>query len=262
MKKGCLSIKVGPFSIGLTTDDEKFCARLAGFYQEFLTEQEPILTIQTKISQEKGEIPALPTINPDKIVFDAPGYRGELNWFEKSAFLELGGKEALVGCDYFLRVTVAVVAYHAGGILFHAAGVEREGKAYLFIGHSGAGKTTTARNSPPGSVLNDDLLILYPSADGWVAYATPFYNPTQVRPRPGSAPIQKILYLVKDQNVYLEEIPLAIALAEMIACVPVLTASSFYLPEILKRCNEILATIPYYHLHLLPDDSYWKILLV
>lgn len=256
-----MRVNLGPFSIGLLTDDQKIYTQLTAFYRDFLTDQVPLLTATTSVLRGEAGIPTVPKVSKDRIEFDEVGYQGVIDWQGKNAFLNLEVRNPLIGIDYFLRVTAAVIAFYTGGLMVHAAGVEREGKAYVFLGYSGAGKTTTARNSPNGSVLNDDLLVLYPSEDCWIAAATPFYNPTQNRPRPGCAPIAKMLYLVKDKEVYLEPTPQAQALAEMVACVPVLTVEPFYLKELLKRCQHLLSRIPYDRLHLLPDASYWSILL-
>jgi hypothetical protein len=256
-----LRVSVGIFSIAIVTDDERVSRQLSNFYYDFLTDQPPILTVRTRVGKGEGDIPTVPRVRPEKIEFDEEGYRGEIDWQTKDASLVLNVKNPLFGVDYFVRVATAVAAFHCGGLMIHAAGVEHNRSAYLFLGYSGAGKTTTARNSPAGLVLNDDLLVIYAVRGQWYAAATPFYNPTQNRPRPGKAPIARVLYLVKDKNVYLEEVPQAQALAEMVACVPVLTAEPCYLREILNRSRQILDTVPYHHLHLLPDDSYWSVLL-
>ncbi|MCX8062356.1 MAG: hypothetical protein N3D16_07230 [Anaerolineales bacterium] len=261
MSQNLLSVSFGLFSIGILIDDQLFTKRLATFYRSFLTDQAPVITVHVSVLEGDAEIPLVPKVSPNRIEFEQDGYQGVVDWQTKSAFLVQKVKNPLVGVDYFLRIVGGLAAFDLGGLMIHAAGVERDGKAYLFLGHSGAGKTTTARNSPAGSVLNDDLLVLYPFEGHWYAAATPFYNPTQNRPRPGCAPIEKVLYLVKDRRVYLEPTPQAQALAEMVACVPILTVEPYYLKEFLQRCQQILSAIPYYRLHLLPDDSYWSVLL-
>ncbi|PWH17218.1 MAG: hypothetical protein DDG59_08245 [Anaerolineae bacterium] len=261
MDGGEVRVGFGLFSIALLTNDERISQRLADFYQSFLTDQVPLITLETTVLKGEAEVPSVPKVTPQRVEFDEEGYQGGINWQEKSAFLTLAVKNPLIGIDYFLRVVAALAAFHLGGLMMHAAGVERDGKGYLFLGYSGAGKTTTARNAPVGSVLNDDLLVIYAIEGRWYAAATPFYNPTQNRPHPGSAPIAKLSYLVKDQKVYLEEVPQAQALAEVVACVPVLTVEPFYLREILERSRQLLKAVPYYHLHLLPDSSYWSVLL-
>lgn len=56
-----------------------------------------------------------------------------------------------------------------GGLLLHACGVERSGRARLFTGRSGAGKTTLARlelSQGGCEVLSDDRIVLWENGDG------------------------------------------------------------------------------------------------
>jgi hypothetical protein len=68
------------------------------------------------------------------------------------------------------------------GVELHACGlIDRDGRGYLFAGHSGAGKTTTAKlwDSAGVSVLSDDRIILR-CLDGKVwMYGTPWHGEAQ-----------------------------------------------------------------------------------
>jgi len=76
-----------------------------------------------------------------------------------------GGGERFPGVfENFLRVLVAYRLLELGGVVLHSAGVVRDGAAFLFLGRSGAGKTTAARFSlaQGAEVLSDDLNALIP----------------------------------------------------------------------------------------------------
>lgn len=65
---------------------------------------------------------------------------------------------------------------HAG-LLLHACGVERHGAGYVFVGPSGAGKTTVARLAPGyGQVLSDENVILRVGDGGPQLWSTPFWG--------------------------------------------------------------------------------------
>lgn len=160
--------------------------------------------------------------------------------------------------DYYLRVVYALLAYRAGGLLFHAAGIVRGGQAFLFFGPSGSGKTTISRASADYRVLNDDLLVLLPENDAWVAHSTPFWNPTQVKPEPACAPLTALFWLVQDQKVHLAALGQAQAVGQLISNVPVLAGQPALLPELLRRCAEISRSLPVFALHFLPDGSFWQ----
>jgi hypothetical protein len=58
--------------------------------------------------------------------------------------------------DSVLRILHSLVLAREGGFLVHAASAIRNGRAFLFAGASGAGKTTIARLAPPDVVLLTD----------------------------------------------------------------------------------------------------------
>jgi hypothetical protein len=67
--------------------------------------------------------------------------------------------------------------YDNGGIVFHASAVESQGKAYVFVGDSGSGKTTIVRllNSQYGlKVLADNQVFIRKHREEYVVYPFPF----------------------------------------------------------------------------------------
>ena len=55
-----------------------------------------------------------------------------------------------------LRILHSLILAREGGFLVHAASAVRNGRAFLFAGVSGAGKTTISRLAPPDVVLLTD----------------------------------------------------------------------------------------------------------
>jgi hypothetical protein len=84
------------------------------------------------------------------------------------------------------------------GIEVHALGLaDDDGSGYLFLGHSGAGKSTTARLWKQQSgvrLLSDDRIILRKQDDNIVMYGTPWHGDAGVA-SPESAPLTAIFLL-------------------------------------------------------------------
>lgn len=87
----------------------------------------------------------------------------------------------------------------SNGVLLHASSLVQDGLAYLFIGHSGAGKSTTAMNAVTvgAEVLSDDRTIVMLESDGTArAWGTPWHGSFR-RATNGSAPIAGIFVIVQ-----------------------------------------------------------------
>ncbi|GAB4581997.1 MAG: hypothetical protein Fur0022_47490 [Anaerolineales bacterium] len=203
----------------------------------------------------------LPAFTEQKVIFTPPGWEGEIDLPAQTGWMRPGSAFILEEVDYFLRVVTSLQAFRTGGLLFHAAGIVRAEKAYAFLGHSGAGKTTISRLSGEEHVMNDDLILLYPTSPGWSVYSTPFFNPKQVTPcSVFQAPLAGLYCLAKDSQVYLEKVSSGQALAEIIANIPIISANRHTTVELLTRCQTLLTEVPMYRLHFRKDASFWGVI--
>lgn len=66
--------------------------------------------------------------------------------------------------------------YRQGGLVLHASAVRHDEKAYLFIGHSGAGKTTAAKISMANGheVIADNFVFIIGRQDAYSVLPFPF----------------------------------------------------------------------------------------
>lgn len=83
------------------------------------------------------------------------------------------------------------------GVVLHASALLWNGGAYLFVGHSGAGKSTTALNAMTlgAMVLSDDRTIVTLGADGAAtAWGSPWHGSLR-RAHNASAPVRGIFVL-------------------------------------------------------------------
>jgi len=185
---------------------------------------------------------------------------GSINGQKRNGDLLISKNCPVEEIEYYLRAVYSLLAFQMGGLLLHSAGIIHNGMSFLFFGHSGSGKTTVATLSRDDVVINDDLVLLKPLGVKWIAHATPFWNPGWDEVVNASAPIIALFRLVKDQQVKLEEMEKSVAMAELVANVPVIPADYLHANELLYRCSLILDRVDVYWLHFRKDRSFWDIL--
>ncbi len=103
-------------------------------------------------------------------------------------------------------------------LLVHACGVAWNGRGYLFVGSSGAGKSTTARlwKAAGATILNDDRIVLDASQEQATIHPTPWFGE---HPEVGgeSVPLAALYLLRKGTGVGFEPIRPAAAVALLLA---------------------------------------------
>lgn len=143
------------------------------------------------------------------------------------------------------------------GMLFHACGVIYQGKGYLFTGHGGAGKTTTARlweGIAGAKVVNDDKVIIRQEAGEFRLYGTPWHGEGGMV-LPDSAPLHRIFILKQaEQNTVISLHPVqAAGMLLARSFVPLWDADKIEFS--LKFLDELCQAVPCQEFGFLPDLS-------
>jgi hypothetical protein len=243
--------------------DAALIAALAKRYAAFLLADHttPFVAHIERVGHDPRAAADYPLVfRADGVHFTDPAYTGHIDLAQQRAALTLNSAAPVEDADYFIRTLYALRLFEAGGLLFHAAGLVRQARGYLFFGQSGSGKTTVARLSRNAIVLNDDLVALRPHAGQWHMHATPFSNPTQHAPTgPRAASVSGAYRLIQDRAVYVEDLPPASAVAEIIASSPIVCAEPARTSDLIARAHHLIARVPVRRLHFLPDDSFWEV---
>lgn len=141
-----------------------------------------------------------------------------------------------------LRVTLAVAAPRAGGLLLHAAAlVAPSGRAAIFTGPSGAGKTTMTRRLHPWRSLADDAALVFPGTSGWQVSGTPLRGSEDLPRRAESAPVTGVFHLRKDAGPELTRMGEAQAFASLLSRVFWFSAPDARLADIAQA---LVAEVP------------------
>ena len=172
--------------------------------------------------------------------------------------------EAVFPLDYPLDELLFVNLLSLGrGAHLHACGiVDGRGNGHLFIGQSGAGKTTIARlltGLPSVTVLSDDrIAVRMKDGQPWI-YGTPWHGEAEFS-SPDSASLRTVLFLAKDSTNKLVPLPEATVVERLLAC----SFPPFFDPKglefTLSFFEEMTRGVPSYELRFRPDDEVLKII--
>lgn len=166
--------------------------------------------------------------------FDADFTRGHVVVAEDAPFDPLG---------YPLdELLVAALLGRGGGVELHGVGMIVDGRGYLFVGQSGAGKTTTARiwlkETAPLILSDDRIIVRHDSNGGFRMFGTPWHGEAEICAA-ADAPLAAIYLLEQAPATRVREIDDAEAVARLFAC----TFPPFYHQESLAFTITFLGTL-------------------
>lgn len=177
--------------------------------------------------------------------------------------------------DYFLeswRTTNEALAYYLesglqfylhligfNGMMLHASAVEYQGKAYLFSGPCGTGKSTHTRLwqqvfGPDAHVFNDDKPALRRLEDRWYAYGTPWCGKDGININ-RKVPLAGICFLKQSDTNRIRRL-------EAIDAVPLVFGQTIYkfnrkenLEKVMTTVDSLVRQIPIYELENRPEPE-------
>jgi hypothetical protein len=163
--------------------------------------------------------------------------------------------------DAVLRILHSLLLARQGGFLLHAASAIRNGKAFLFAGVSGAGKTTIAGLAPAdASLLTDEISYVRKQAYGYSACGTPFTGELE---KPGeniSAPIAALYLLAKGPANRIEPVPAAEAARALLSNILFFAKDKEMVGALLHSACEFVGRVPVSRLTFVLDSSVWGLI--
>jgi hypothetical protein len=149
-------------------------------------------------------------------------------------------------------------------IELHSCGIVRpDGTGNLFVGHSGAGKSTTTRlwtEREDVEVLSDDRIIVRrdqaaPAGSKFMRmYGTPWHGEAMYA-SPGSAPLSRIFILEHGQGNVLTQLSPSEAVAELFARSFVPFHRHEYVESALNFLQELVDSVPCYRYEFEPSEA-------
>ena len=162
--------------------------------------------------------------------------------------------------DSLLRILLTMVLLPQRGVLLHGATVVREGRAHIFFGRSGAGKSTVASLSPEGTVLTDEISLLRYSDGRWQAHGTPFWGEFRAAGINRLFPVAGLHLLHQANDDRAEPLSVKEALRALLPCVLFFTTEKRAHETLLATLMGLIQEVPCDRLHFRRSAEFWKVI--
>ncbi|MFZ3342990.1 MAG: hypothetical protein WA213_19060 [Terriglobales bacterium] len=260
-------VEIGGIAISLSTSDSIFFELLLRRYQDFLSDTPAEFALDFEILSPR---PA----SDDDVRVRREGEEWVLERGDFSARWDPRTGRGLVrqnanpySLDSVLRILHSLILAKRGGFLLHAASAICDGRAFLFSGVSGAGKTTMTRIATPDvTLLTDEISYIRPfderSGDGagvksYRAFGTPFAGELAKAGENTSAPIGALFFLDKGPANRIEELSSAEAVRRLMRNILFFAEDPNLVEELLATACAFVASLPIRRLTFYPDSRVW-----
>jgi hypothetical protein len=178
--------------------------------------------------------------------------------FTRGTIAMRAGVAHLNPLDYPLdEVVVANLLGRGRGVELHSCGViDRHGRGQLFVGVSGAGKTTTARlwEGEATGIVSDDRVIVRERDGGMWMYGTPWHGEAALS-LPRAVPLAGVYLLVQSETNALRPLSRAAAVAGLFRCAFPLFHDGAALDFTLSFLERLASMVPVRELHFTRDRA-------
>jgi hypothetical protein len=279
-----LTIDIGGIPILVRTDSANFAAMLARRYGEFASAETPLAPMELEVK----------LIPPGKVcdAEDVSVYRdGELWVMERGDFRAEWDAPSRRGwvrqtanpysIDSVLRILHSLILAREGGMLVHGASAVRNGRAFVFAGVSGTGKTTLARLAPPDvTLLTDEISYIRQNSDSQVpadseartpnpeyrvpafeAFGTPFAGELARIGQKVRAPLAGLFLLRQGPENRIELLSDGEAVRELLRHVLFFAQDEELVHMIFDTVCDLARRVPVQRLVFTPDARVWELIV-
>jgi len=163
--------------------------------------------------------------------------------------------------DAVLRIVHTLVLARQGGFLLHSASAVRNGKAFLFAGVSGAGKTTISRLAPAdATLLTDEISYVRKLGLDYVAFGTPFTGELAKLGENTSAPVAALYLLAQGPENRIDPVAAADALRELLTNTLFFAEDQEMVHWAFQAACDFVHRVPVYRLTFVPDTRVWEMI--
>ena len=216
------------------------------------------VTVQMEFGEPFVNYEVNVTKTSDRTYFRRSDYLVEVDadyqFAEISAYNELALKHA------FINLYSSFIVYHKWGLLLHSSCVVDNGKAHIFTGHSGAGKSTAARLSYPRNLLSDEATILKISSNDIEVFNSPFRSELRSGGEERHLPLGSIQVLHQSLTNRRSKLSKSDTLLTLIDKVFYWSDDPVNPKVILGMLTKVANHVPAYNLFFQKNNTFWELI--
>jgi hypothetical protein len=257
-------IAIGGIPVRLNTTDADFLELLQKRYDGFVSEEDFTeydfdvdLTPPTFTGADTG---VRATYSSGRWLLQRGDFRAE--WEPATRRGTIHQTASPYSIDAVLRIVHTLVLAKQGGFLLHSASAIRNGKAFLFAGVSGAGKTTISRLAPAdATLLTDEISYVRKQNDGeYVAYGTPFTGELAKLGENASAPVAALYLLAQGPENRIDPVTESDAGRELLANMLFFAEDQEMVQCAFQAACDFVHRVPVHRLTFVPNARVWDLI--
>lgn len=258
-----VSVEIGAIPVHIRTTSPAFRKLLEERYDGFLGQTatpEYVLDVELRPPPPNGSGADVEVSRNQNVwVMKRGDFRAEWNTQSRRGHVRQSANPYSI--DSVLRILHTLLLAEEGGFLVHAASAIRNGRAFLFSGVSGAGKTTISRLAPPDvTLLTDEISYVRRCGDVYRAFGTPFAGELARLGKNVSAPIAALFFLGKGPENRREPAGDGEAAAALLRNILFFAEDPALVRTVFQSACDFVRRVPANRLVFTPDPSVWEML--
>lgn len=256
-----VAIEIGGIPVLLRTEDASFRDLLENRYAGFVSR-----TARPKFEFDVDVGPHGASTDEDLQVKIQAGkwllWRGDFNseWDPRAGKGWIRQSANPYSIDSVLRIVHSLILAREGGFLVHSASAIRTGRAFLFSGLSGAGKTTISRLAPSDvTLLTDEISYVRRDGEGYRACGTPFAGELARLGENCSAPVATLFFLEQGPKNQIRPISSADAVRRLLRNILFFADDPDLVKLVFRSALDFVTLVPVRRMTFLPDERVWEL---
>ncbi|MFY9843372.1 MAG: hypothetical protein WA718_11395 [Terriglobales bacterium] len=253
-------VEIGRIPIALATSDESFLDLLRDRYEGFLSSSNPEFELEfdlvSSAAASDDDVRVYRNEDDEDWIMERGDFRAR--WNPRTGRGRVRQNANPYSLDSVLRILHSLIMAERGGFLLHAASAICDGRAYLFSGVSGAGKTTMTRLAPAEvALLTDEISYVRPTEYGYAAFGTPFAGELARAGENCTAPVSALFFLEQGPENRVDELPAAEAVRRLMRNILFFAEDHRLVEKLLATACDFVDRVPIRRLTFYPDARVW-----